>query len=372
VIQLLPILAATLRQGTPGVLVTVVETRGSTPREAGTVMWVTGNRVHGTIGGGQLEYSAIEQARAVCARVAAGPSVERYPLGARVGQCCGGVVYLAFERGDTDCLNWVARATDLARQGRPWVRVAPLGQPCSASRIVTMARDGVLPAGLFPGVEALLAAAAPGARREPGALLVSSIPPELHVALFGAGHVGRAMAEVFARLPLQLTWFDSRREEFLPELPANAAAVCSDAMPEEVARLAAGTVYLVLTHSHALDFALICRILDRGDARFIGLIGSRAKRYNFARRLRERGYTPAQITSVTCPIGVAAVGKEPEVIAVSVAAQLMALRRSASRTRYPVAVLEQAGAMNAADCRGCSQPCVRSPEEQSLISVGGH
>ena len=370
--RLLPVLSAALRQGMPGELITVAETLGSAPRAVGTAMWVTRSGVHGTIGGGMLEYRAIDQARELLAHPGEVPWLERYPLGARVGQCCGGVVHLAFERVDTHYLHWVERALTLSRCAQPWVRVASLNQACSTSRVVATAHDPALPAALVTDVAAMLAAPAPTARREHGALLVSSVPPELNIALFGAGHVGRAMVEVLARLPLQVTWLDSRREEFPRELPANVAVLCTAAVLEEIAQLPAGTIYLVLSHSHALDFDLICRILDRGDARFIGLIGSHAKRYSFARRLRLHGYTQAQIAGVTCPIGVAAIGKEPEVIAVSVAAQLLGLRRDARDRQPRIAVVEQPGTMNAPGCRGCSQPCVASPEEASVISAESH
>jgi xanthine dehydrogenase accessory factor len=370
--RLLPVLAATLGQGNSGVLITVAATRGSAPRAAGTAMWVMRESAHGTIGGGNLEYQAIVQAREMLVGRCTAPKLERYPLGARAGQCCGGVVQLAFERIDTACLPWVERALTLSRCGQPWVRVASLHQAGGASQVVASADDPALPAALAAEVAKMLSVPATTARCAQESLLVSSLPSELELALFGAGHVGRALIEVLARLPLQVSWFDSRPQELPRELPANVVASCSDDLPSEVAQLPGGTAFLVLTHSHALDFQLICRILGRGDARFIGLIGSHSKRVNFARRLRLRGYTPAQIASVTCPIGVAAIGKEPEVIAVSVAAQLMGLRRDVSRTSDRVTVAEQAGTMNAADCRGCSQPCVAAPEATSVGSGESH
>jgi xanthine dehydrogenase accessory factor len=373
--RLLPLLASSLGQGIPGVLITVAATRGSAPREPGTAMWVTRAGVHGTIGGGNLEHLAIAQARGELAGPGLMPRLERYPLGVRTGQCCGGVVQLAFERVDTACLPWVERALRLSRCGQAWVRVASFRRPASTARILAGADAPAwpaMPAALAAEVAQMLAAPAATACCAHEALLVSSLPPELNVALFGAGHVGRALVEVLARLPLQLSWFDSRPQELPRELPANVAACCSAEPAGEVAQLPAGTAFLVLTHSHALDFQLVCRVLERGDARFVGLIGSHSKRVNFARRLRQHGFTPAQIASVTCPIGVGAVGKEPEVIAVAVAAQLLGLRRDASAGRERVTVSEQAGTMNAADCRDCSQPCVAAPESDRSVSPESH
>ena len=94
-----------------------------------------------------------------------------------------------------------------------------------------------------------------------------------------------------------------------------------------------GAFFLVLTHEHALDLRIVEAILRRGDFAFCGLIGSKTKRAKFVHRLEERGIATESIARLTCPIGVANIdGKEPEVIAAGVIAQLLVEHGRALRT----------------------------------------
>jgi xanthine dehydrogenase accessory factor len=259
--------------GEPACLVTVAATQGSTPREAGARMVVSREASIGTVGGGQLEHQALAIAREMLATDAP-PREERFLLGARVGQCCGGVVHLAFER--------VRPGDDIAK----------------------------------------LAEAYP--------------PPELRVLLFGAGHVGRAMAEALAPLPLALTWIDTRDDAFPATIPDGVTAIATDTPAAEIAAAPSDAAFLVMTHSHALDLELVRAILGRGDFRYCGLIGSRAKRARFTRQLLDRGCSPAAVARLTCPIGLPGIpGKEPAVIAAAVAAQVLTLRRPAAALAAP-------------------------------------
>lgn len=251
-------------QGEACVLVSVTATQGSVPRDAGAWMAVFADSVVATIGGGRVELEATERARRVL-RGELGGSVERYPLGPSLGQCCGGVMHLRFER---------------------------LAQGSEAE-----ARARLLPKG----------------------------PP---VALFGGGHVGTALARILGTLPLALRWIDSRDGIFPAELPAHVVVEHSDPVQGAVADLAPGSAVLVMSFSHAedLDIVAAClrRIRERGDLPFVGLIGSATKWATFRRRLEERGFSPQELARITSPIGIAGIqGKEPEVIAVAVAAQLL-------------------------------------------------
>lgn len=247
-------------------LVSVAQTQGSTPREVGAWMAVFAHEVVGTIGGGHVEWQAIGQAREWL--VGHGPSaahMQRFALGPNLGQCCGGVMHLQFEQ---------VRAAD----------------------------SSSLQARLSP-----------------------ELPP---VALFGGGHVGHALARVLASLPLRLTWIDSR-DGIFPS-PAPCAVVCEHSEPVQaaVAQLAAGSEVLVMSFSHAedLDIVISCllRQRERGDLGAIGLIGSATKWATFQSRLRHRGFSEEDLAQVICPIGVPGIaGKQPEVIAVGVAAQLL-------------------------------------------------
>ncbi|MBI2772654.1 MAG: xanthine dehydrogenase accessory protein XdhC [Burkholderiales bacterium] len=249
------------------VLVTVESSQGSVPREAGAWMGVFADGLCGTIGGGHLELQALEEARRQLAG-GTGESVIRYALGPSLGQCCGGVVNLRFER-------------------------------------VTAADAGPL------------------ARR-----LAPALCP---VALFGGGHVGRALAAALAPLPFAVRWIDSRDEIFPAGLPANVQCEHSDPVQAAVADLAPGSHVIVMSFSHAedLDVVAACLLRQRraNDLRFIGLIGSKTKWATFRHRLEERGFGKPELAQVTCPIGLAGIqGKQPEVIAVSVAAQLLQVR----------------------------------------------
>jgi xanthine dehydrogenase accessory factor len=147
------------------------------------------------------------------------------------------------------------------------------------------------------------------------------------VFLFGAGHVGRALATILSVNDIQLTWIDSRDAQFPPEMTQTAPQVLmieSDAPVTEIANAPPHAHYLVMTHSHALDYDVIEAILRRGDAAFIGLIGSATKRAQFEQRLRTRGFSNECIATITCPIGVPTItSKHPGAIATAVAAQLL-------------------------------------------------
>lgn len=335
-------LARLIDGGNAAVLVTVAAARGSTPRAPGARMIVTAAACHGTIGGGQLELRAIALARQLLADDARVPSLVRFPLGASVGQCCGGVMQLAFEPIGADQRDWVAAARACAATGRAWGRIVALSGDGPAVRVFGedpgpvladprhLERARSLLAGR--GDDAALLASEPA--RGADALLDVSLPPELQVVLFGAGHVGRALAELFGRLPMQVRWVDPRAEEFPATVAANIEVRCTDVPEAEVRAAPADAVFLVLTHSHALDFDLVRAILDRGDFRCCGLIGSHAKRASFEQRLRARGYGEQTIARLHCPLGTPGLGgKEPEVIAIAIAAEVLQLRGASLAAR---------------------------------------
>jgi xanthine dehydrogenase accessory factor len=249
-----------------GVLVRVESTQGSAPREAGTWMAVWADGLTATIGGGQLEFQATREARELLAGTRAPfDGIQRYPLGPSLGQCCGGVMYLSNQR--------------------------------SAS------------------------ADAPALQRE----LVARLEP---VALFGGGHVGAALARLLAALPFAVRWIDSRDGVFPEQLPAQIDTEHSEPVQDAVAALAPGSRVLIMSFSHAedLDIVIAClkRLRERNDLPYIGLIGSKTKWATFSHRLEARGFTADELARITCPIGVPGItGKEPEVIAVAVAAQLL-------------------------------------------------
>ncbi|MEP6875479.1 MAG: xanthine dehydrogenase accessory protein XdhC [Burkholderiales bacterium] len=261
-----------------GIVVEVSESRGSAPREAGTRMLVTLRATAGTVGGGHLELKAIEHARAMLRADQLVPRSEHFPLGPALGQCCGGAVTLAYAPLDADALaRW------------------PVD------------------------------------------------PPRFHLQLYGAGHVGRAIARALSSLNVVVDWIDEREEEFPSAFfehggpwPDHIRKVCVDAVEAEVPTAPAGAFYLVLTHQHDLDLRVSEAILKRDDFGFFGLIGSKTKRQRFIHRFEQRGIADTQISRMTCPIGVPGIqGKEPEVIAASVVAQLLAVTTPPTTTARP-------------------------------------
>ena len=263
-----------LAAGEPGVVIEVVKTAGSVPREAGTRMLVSPRQAVGTIGGGHLELMAIENARTLLARVPDFEPVERhYPLGPALGQCCGGAVTLRFARLDT-------------RSAQAWPRPSP----------------------------------------------------RFLLQLYGAGHVGRAIVRLLAAIPCDVQWIDERESEFPADvtLPPHIERVCVDQVEGEVDVAPAGACYLVLTHRHDLDMRIAEAILRRGDFGYLGMIGSKTKRARFFHRYEERGIPAATLGRMTCPIGVPGIeGKEPEVIAIAVVAQLLQLQLPAPTVVAP-------------------------------------
>ncbi len=260
-------LAATLREwlarGDGAVLVTIAEARGSTPREAGARMLVGRTATLGTVGGGRLEWEAVDTARRMLDRGAAVDTLDM-PLGPALGQCCGGHVTLRLERAGSGTVAFLDEAEARETERRP------------------------------------------------------------QVLLFGAGHVGKAIAAALAPLPLAVRWIDERAHEFPDPLPPGVERVVSANALDHIAAAPPDSGYLILTHSHALDFAIAAAVLDRGDAAYAGLIGSSTKRRRFEREYLARGRNPAGLERLTCPIGGALKGdKRPEVIAALAAAEVL-------------------------------------------------
>ncbi len=180
-------------------------------------------------------------------------------------------------------------------------------------------------------------------------------PPRLHVALFGAGHVGKALVKLLADLPCRVSWIDPRPEALPANLPPNVAPIRAAHPPQVVGTLRAGSLVLVMTHDHQLDFDIVAAALARGDLLAVGLIGSATKRARFISRLARLGLPSGAMDTLICPIGLAGIeGKEPAVVAVSVAAQVLQLQPAAAkRSVTPMPATEPA-------TRGCGD-CVCPP-----------
>ncbi|MFN3170265.1 MAG: xanthine dehydrogenase accessory protein XdhC [Hyphomicrobiales bacterium] len=250
----------------PCILVTIEEAKGSTPRIAGTAMLVSAQGVLGTIGGGQLEYMAIDAARQMIAGQQDADTQERrltVPLGPEIGQCCGGNVILLLSKVKPDSLAALASNAKTAKKAQPSVYV------------------------------------------------------------FGAGHVGRALAQALTPLPVNSLLIDSREDE----LALAGSAIDQDLtpLPETHIRAATpGSAFIMLTHDHALDFLLTQEALNRNDAAYVGMIGSKTKRATFTRWFENETGHRDGLDQLTMPIGVSTLkDKRPAVIAAMVAAEVM-------------------------------------------------
>ncbi|VAV88557.1 Xanthine and CO dehydrogenases maturation factor, XdhC/CoxF family [hydrothermal vent metagenome] len=245
------------------VLVTVTSAKGSVPRAAGTRMLVGPKTVDGTIGGGALEHMAIQQARLMGK---AGKEMSKdidVPLGPKTRQCCGGHVMLHLERLEGKQMQ--------ERQADP-------------------------------------------DERKP-------------LFLFGAGHVGRAIIARMEGLPFRITWVDSREVEFPDKVPDNVTICLTGNSTDIILDAPPNSIFLVMSYSHQIDYALTAAILSRRDYAYCGMIGSRTKRATFQKRFGDEGdLSPEDFARLTCPIGNPAIsGKSPEIVAISVIAELLEL-----------------------------------------------
>jgi xanthine dehydrogenase accessory factor len=320
------------------VRIVVAEVRGSTPREPGAFMLVGRDGVDGSIGGGQLEWEAIAGARELLEDAAVAARVSKVVLGADVGQCCGGVVSLWLERFARDSLELLGKAGDAGARG-----CAVLSSTIRGARVehkVARRAGEEITERLFrePRQRAhpILTRNAAGE-----VTFIERLDDEFPaVWLYGAGHVGQALARILAELPLRLTWIDSRAELF-PETLSGGVRVLHDAdSVATVSEAPVGAYFIVMSHSHPLDFALCHALLERNDFAWLGLIGSASKAARFRSRLRRAGLGADVIGKLVCPIGVDGIeSKWPAAIAVAVAAQLMQ-QISAVGVRQPEVLIQ--------------------------------
>jgi len=316
------------------VLVTVAAVKGSAPRERGAVMIVTADGIHGTIGGGRLEYRAARLAR-VMLRGGDAAHLKEFPLGPELGQCCGGQVSLHFQRASERDRAWLAPLCGWLAEGRPAVLVFDPRDPDGPRIAVTAAATaGDLGARTAMAVRAGRKALAAGAASEEGFVILPVTPPDCVVYLFGAGHVGRALAAMLGQLPCRVAWVDERKAAFPAETPANVTPVRASDPAAEAAKAPTGAHFLVMTHSHARDQQIVEAVLRRGDFAYLGLIGSATKRARFVARLRAAGIGEAALQRLVCPIGAEGIpGKEPGVIALAVATEIMRRHRAAGAVK---------------------------------------
>lgn len=304
-------LAAFLAEAPAAALVTVIATRGSTPRETGTRLVVRSDGgFRGTIGGGRFEFEALAEASAAAAEGRDRFFLHRFALGPELGQCCGGVMTIAVEVFSRARRDEVERLAALERSGG----------------FIAVAETAAGAGGLVRRIVAGVADRADAVLGGDGRLTESFGGRCREIVLFGAGHVGRALMLVVAMLPgFRLTWVDNRPGQLPRTLPATVTAVETDDPPAVLARASDGAFVFIMTHDHALDLAILHAALAARRFAHVGLIGSATKRARFVSRLKAAGLEPALAESFACPIGAPGIrSKEPAAIAVAVAAEVLA------------------------------------------------
>ena len=258
---------AILSGSAPVIHVVITGVKGSSPREAGAEMYVTATGLAGTIGGGQAEWQAVRRAREMLTADEMRSRLE-IALGPEIGQCCGGKISLELQR-----LGENQRTAHLQRLD-----------------------DTALP----------------------------------HLLILGAGHVGRALARVALTLPWRVMLVDTRAEE-LALAPAGVETHLTPLPEADIAAAPLASAFVITTHDHGLDFLLTLAALRRGDAAYVGLIGSKTKRARFERFARDTGDVPS--AQLVCPIGAAGLGdKRPEIIALMSAQEIHAAFADAADT----------------------------------------
>lgn len=293
--------------------IVIVEVKGSTPRGVGTAMYVWCDGQADTIGGGALEHQAVLAARE---RLATGVDhLSEHPLGPALGQCCGGYVKLWTEIYDRARLNSLETGT----VARPVISNKQAS--FNVQKRMALARNGTEPA----------------TQLVDGWFIEPESTPETPLWIWGAGHVGRALVSVLCPLPdFEITWVDTSHDRFPNDIPDQVTPLYSEQPQRLMPHAPQSANHIILTYSHALDLELCHRALQRGFG-FAGLIGSETKWARFRIKLQNLGHKPSEIDRITCPIGLPALGKHPNQIAIGVAMELLQGLNIASQERKNIA-----------------------------------
>ncbi|MEM7259605.1 MAG: xanthine dehydrogenase accessory protein XdhC [Pseudomonadota bacterium] len=300
-------LSVTLQQTDSVVMITVIAVDGSVPRHPGAKMLVSSSGQAGTIGGGHLEFKATQLARDLLGGRTTAPVRRTYHLGPGLGQCCGGRVELLLEH------------INQSNSPHRWSGVIAVRRAINTQ----VTKFEAVPA---PDINS---------NRDNNVLALSQVGTEIflteqirrpaQVWVFGAGHVGAAVVNQLSLLPCRVRLLDEREQSFAQTIADGVEVCCCDSVVDEIADAPDDVCFVVMTHSHALDFELCLAMLQRPFA-YLGLIGSASKRAAFEKRLSARGISAARLGQLVCPIGSGNIqSKAPYAIAVSLAMQLMSL-----------------------------------------------
>ncbi len=320
--------------GVHGVIVRVslIQADGSTPCESGAAMTVAAETFTGTVGGGALEHEALKAARTMLSEHAGGSAarwwraVRNYPLGPSLGQCCGGYVRLLFEVVSAAEMAKITGALGTVGEVEKVLVLRPLksGSPMQFSRHRKDDHDG-WPLPVRRAVRDMMSGARPCAPVLTAGWYIEPLGSlRTPLFLYGAGHVGRAVVKALEGLAFDIYWVDTAASRYPDEIPPGVRQLIANNPSDIVPHAPAGAFHVVMTFSHAVDFDICRAVLAKGDFAYLGLIASKTKRTRFVRRLKESGISEAAVCRLHAPIGLAGLeGKEPPIIAVSLAADLL-------------------------------------------------
>ncbi len=236
------------------ILVSVSKVKGSTPRNIDAFMLISEQKSIGTIGGGRLEFLAIEKAQKMLVDNWSEQELE-ISLGRESAQCCGGFVKLKLQKLDDNLVADLLKSEKQKQENLP------------------------------------------------------------HIYLFGAGHVGKALASLLVQMPYNTSLIETRQNMMVDIMKPIKTIL--NPLPEMIVREAkANSAFVIFTHDHELDFLILSEILKREDAKYVGMIGSKTKRKKFENWFLKNDGASTQLAKLTCPIGDAEIGdKRPEIIA---------------------------------------------------------
>ena len=336
------------------VIVTVVQVKGSAPREEGAQLLVSDDYQSGTIGGGSMEHDAVQQARAMLREGStdAFNRLSRKRLEPRYDQCCGGVVVLLFEYIPVNhaCGKLAAKLDskmqqlDSERESYSLINLGSFEKNLAGCRILVTEREVICEDHLHQqfAQEIIQTAKERLSRaterhsselreRKGNEFWIMRVirPRTMNITLFGAGHVGQALVQTLSAYDCAIRWVDNREGIFPENVSQNIQCITTQTPAAEVGDAAPNSYFLVMTHSHSLDYEICDHILARDDFIFLGLIGSKSKALRFARQFERQGLTADELTKITCPIGIEGIhSKKASAIAISVAAQLLQLHEA--------------------------------------------
>ena len=309
-----------LKQKLDFVIISIITTKGSTPCCAGDKMLLTKNQTFGSIGGGNLEYKTLQHARQLLNKKNK-CQIQNYSLGASLGQCCGGFIKILFQ-----CF------VNLNKQTSKWLTILTKAYSLQIDiMLMSYFANGrfyqafytkkyqdfnnyqvALPISLTKISTKMLTS------KNTSDILYEKNEnyDKIHycesflfsklqtVVIFGAGHIARALIPIISNLPVRLYWVDAREFEFslYKHDTSNINIICDEAV-YTIDKLAENAYYVVVTHSHQLDFEICEKILKSTNFNYLGLIGSQTKAKLFKKRLLAKGVAPSLIKRLICPIG---------------------------------------------------------------------